>query len=1772
MQRCFTLAVVLSLLVPAALSAKTYNSPYVDGHVTLAVNDWDADELGVADAPNDCRYAPSDADLKDLYVTWDADSLYVGFTTVNGPGGYGNGYLVFIDTDAQEGITGATDFTSADFYARKIRFPTMGADVIMGAWGGSGSFPTTIEVRACSDPTQTTPVSDAYSQGNPGWKHMEVRVSWNGLFGLGQGVVPVGTTLRFIAAVVGGDGSGAYDAMPTSSTGVESNPATPWNAYTDLDEYHEVVVDGNWDGVPDAGYPPSGSISGTVTLDDPGDTETVVTLTAYRGVVAVRTVTTPPGGGAYTIPLLPDGTYDVTATAVSYLPQTVTGIEIVDEGAVTGVDYLLERVNGKIVGDVALAGGPSVDVTVTAYDVASGAMGGDGPQVVPGGAGHFEISTVVDGTWRVVAEALGYVEQEAVAEIVNEDTVDVGLLTLPVVAATGYAFTDESGSLVYGVTTTVSLPADTLYYFARAWLEPQDDEGRLALWDAAAQESVRLAATRLDPAYPPLGTVVFAGADSVLLAEPVVTADMFEDGRAVLMIADDAVEVVRVKAYADTLEGVLEVGVGPAEPARLSLTADHEAIAAGTGIARITGQLVDASGNAAHVGEVGVDMTASGVGGRFSVSAPETDPNGRFEVDFSGAVAGVALVSAIVDAASGYAGLAVDTLAIAIEPGPAAAVELSAAPASLRAGGTATVTARIIDEWGNTVAAEGVSVTLLATPSALVASLDSPIVTDATGVATGEITAASSYGLIELSGSAGALDVQPIFIAVDATIVTVDETAPESDPAHNSDPGMDLTILRAANGPDTLVVSLDFASNWDGVHIALLLEAAGDAAGGAGDPFGFPVNYGHALLPEFVFTYKYAAQDYADLRKFLDGQWWHYDFVNEEWRIGWAEGVNAVSTGHVVRTADDVRFRLPLPVLEVAAGDTLRVEAYVMQETDGVKRTALDSTPQDATHDMLPDSGNWWDTAANPVTLTQYAEFVLREQGYAPELSGGTALPSVAEPGDLVTYAVEVADGGGGIGDVFIDLSELGGSTYARMLDDGFGADETAGDGTYTAADTLAASASDGEHTVLVTAKDIENVWAARLGIVLAVDNPATALRQFDDAVGDDHGPAQTSDGTPTGDPIDGLYYTYPTNRVFLPGSFDITEFEVFQDGDWLVFRTHVQDLANHQDPGAADWGAPQPSEQTCADPYRTDLNLQKIDIYIDALEGQGATSGFPNRYVDIANVDAWDYGIAVEGWGKWFVESNDSNSQAGWSLYKTDADVRMCDSHAENWVDVRVRSGLFGDDLADIENWDIVVCLSSHDGGTDDQNLGGMRWVNQNTQEWQFGGGRDSESGRDRDANVIDVAVSPGANEEPGRTQAEMLDYTTAEATERFENDKTAVVLEASFAEDFSPPAIAPFPGDPDVPHVPWVALDGAPAVVWTTITDFSDVAEASLTWRAIGDSTRHTVPMVNLIGDVWAADVSREDIAAVTNVVTLNKTGPARVILGTLYARDASSNANEISVGPYEIALPEPWAASQTMANLENALADSAVHDLVFQDGTVVSLDLSDLPATSCVKDLKLTPVPGAVDTDIRSDMEYVGVARDIELLCDGIGAGLAGAVRLTMHYPDYDAGSLDQAKFGIFEWVGSTRRWIAVGGTARPDANAVGADVSKLGRYGLYFWEAFGGEGRGLSGVLVEPNPFSPNGDGLYDQTRVVFTLGRAADHVNIEFYDLSGHLARRLVFHAPADYVGGTPVEIVWDGTDADGSFVPYGLYVMRVEAKFKTSPTYERVNAAVAVVK
>jgi hypothetical protein len=83
--------------------------------------------------------------------------------------------------------------------------------------------------------------------------------------------------------------------------------------------------------------------------------------------------------------------------------------------------------------------------------------------------------------------------------------------------------------------------------------------------------------------------------------------------------------------------------------------------------------------------------------------------------------------------------------------------------------------------------------------------------------------------------------------------------------------------------------------------------------------------------------------------------------------------------------------------------------------------------------------------------------------------------------------------------------------------------------------------------------------------------------------------------------------------------------------------------------------------------------------------------------------------------------------------------------------------------------------------------------------------------------------------------------------------------------------------------------------------------------------------------------------------------------------------------------------------------------------------------------------------------------------------------------------------------------------------------------------------------LSELELGSRVVTPNADRVNDDLPISFTLhGIAAGDVQVELYDLSGRLLRRLVDETRGE---GYYTEL-WDGTDAAGQVVP-GLYLVRV---------------------
>ncbi|NBC15733.1 MAG: hypothetical protein GVY18_00280 [Bacteroidetes bacterium] len=84
---------------------------------------------------------------------------------------------------------------------------------------------------------------------------------------------------------------------------------------------------------------------------------------------------------------------------------------------------------------------------------------------------------------------------------------------------------------------------------------------------------------------------------------------------------------------------------------------------------------------------------------------------------------------------------------------------------------------------------------------------------------------------------------------------------------------------------------------------------------------------------------------------------------------------------------------------------------------------------------------------------------------------------------------------------------------------------------------------------------------------------------------------------------------------------------------------------------------------------------------------------------------------------------------------------------------------------------------------------------------------------------------------------------------------------------------------------------------------------------------------------------------------------------------------------------------------------------------------------------------------------------------------------------------------------------------------------------------------------TGVTIAPSPFSPDGDGFEDQTRIQFTLSSTVTLVRARLYDARGRHVRTLEQARLAGRTG----ELVWDGLDDDGNDLRMGIYVVLLEA-------------------
>ena len=110
----------------------------------------------------------------------------------------------------------------------------------------------------------------------------------------------------------------------------------------------------------------------------------------------------------------------------------------------------------------------------------------------------------------------------------------------------------------------------------------------------------------------------------------------------------------------------------------------------------------------------------------------------------------------------------------------------------------------------------------------------------------------------------------------------------------------------------------------------------------------------------------------------------------------------------------------------------------------------------------------------------------------------------------------------------------------------------------------------------------------------------------------------------------------------------------------------------------------------------------------------------------------------------------------------------------------------------------------------------------------------------------------------------------------------------------------------------------------------------------------------------------------------------------------------------------------------------------------------------------------------------------------------------------------------------------------------------------------------------GVVAEWsfNPFSPNGDGIADTTRLSIRLagdpGGAGSEVSVHIYSLAG-----MLIASPADgaFTTSGAVTVDWDGRDRNGRAVPIGAYIYEARVRrFAAGTTPVVANGIIAVAK
>ncbi len=209
--------------------------------------------------------------------------------------------------------------------------------------------------------------------------------------------------------------------------------------------------------------------------------------------------------------------------------------------------------------------------------------------------------------------------------------------------------------------------------------------------------------------------------------------------------------------------------------------------------------------------------------------------------------------------------------------------------------------------------------------------------------------------------------------------------------------------------------------------------------------------------------------------------------------------------------------------------------------------------------------------------------------------------------------------------------------------------------------------------------------------------------------------------------------YTYPSDAVFPAGCYDILNFQVGSDEANIVFKFTMRGAVENS------WGSP------------NGLSVQTFDIYIDKDgDGNGGANFLPGRNLALQDGFAWDYAITVEGWEPGiYIPGEEAPEKIA-----TSSDFQILPDPGQQRVTIRIPRSILGDNP---EEWKYSAMVLSQEGYPS-SGVQRVRDVNQNAEQWRFGGGP-ADTNHTR---VIDLVWS-----EAGMQETWLSTYTPSQATQ---------------------------------------------------------------------------------------------------------------------------------------------------------------------------------------------------------------------------------------------------------------------------------------------------------------------------------------------------------------------------------------------------------------------